>query len=68
MVGSSEKWKSRTTAPTLLRSVISAVMADVYAPPLLDIRFVLDHLVDTGALAKLPDFATVAGAATWSRP
>jgi alkylation response protein AidB-like acyl-CoA dehydrogenase len=31
-------------------------MADVYAPPLRDIRFVLEHLVDTGALTKLPAF------------
>jgi alkylation response protein AidB-like acyl-CoA dehydrogenase len=31
-------------------------MADVYAPPLRDIRFVLEHLVDTDALSKLPGY------------
>jgi acyl-CoA dehydrogenase len=32
-------------------------MADVYAPPLKDIRFVLEHLVDADGLAKLPGYA-----------
>jgi alkylation response protein AidB-like acyl-CoA dehydrogenase len=31
-------------------------MATGYAPPLNDIRFVLDHLVDLEGLSKLPDF------------
>ena len=31
-------------------------MADVFAPPLRDIRFVLENLVDTSTLAKLPGF------------
>ncbi len=31
-------------------------MSDAYAPPLRDIRFVLDHLVDAEGLAKLPPF------------
>ena len=29
-------------------------MADVYSPPLRDIRFVFDHLVDAAGLAALP--------------
>ena len=32
-------------------------MADVYTPPLRDIRFVLEHLVDADSLAKLPGYA-----------
>ena len=32
-------------------------MADVFSPPLRDIRFVLEHLVDTEGLGKLPVFA-----------
>jgi 3-(methylthio)propanoyl-CoA dehydrogenase len=32
-------------------------MADVYAPPLRDIRFVLEHLVDAAGLSKLEGFA-----------
>ena len=31
-------------------------MADVYAPPLRDMRFALEHLVDAEGLAKLPGF------------
>jgi alkylation response protein AidB-like acyl-CoA dehydrogenase len=31
-------------------------MADVYAPPLRDIRFTLEHLVDAAGLAKLPGY------------
>ncbi|MBA2282032.1 MAG: acyl-CoA dehydrogenase [Acidimicrobiia bacterium] len=31
-------------------------MADVYAAPMRDLRFTLEHLVDTDALAKLPPF------------
>jgi alkylation response protein AidB-like acyl-CoA dehydrogenase len=31
-------------------------MADVYAPPVRDIRFVLEHLVDAAGLAALPGF------------